>query len=196
MTNSFISGLRVISYRRSKYQSILHRRHHQRIQQSMRHRWLVYWRQGLGQSIARASGVFLPHLNGCPDRRCCQGNTGNCSNHCCWCQLVRCENETHVWELLNTHAIIWRVPRWYSLCSYISTASALWSLSIQNQTNKQTNSVALSPQAKYTDSATDTCRRNLVPTFVDRGVSRGQRGGTLTVVNLSFLDRSRYFSFK
>jgi hypothetical protein len=27
-------------------------------------------------------------------------------------------------------------------------------------------------------------------------VSRGQRGGSLTAVNLSFLDRSRYFSFK
>jgi hypothetical protein len=36
----------------------------------------------------------------------------------------------------------------------------------------------------------------LVPSFVDRGVSRVQRGGSLTVVNLSFLDRSRYFSFK
>jgi hypothetical protein len=36
---------------------------------------------------------------------------------------------------------------------------------------------------------TATCRRNLVPTFVDRGVSRGQRGGSPTVVNLSFLDR-------
>jgi hypothetical protein len=35
-----------------------------------------------------------------------------------------------------------------------------------------------------------------VPTFVVRGVSRGQRGGSLTAVNLSFLDRSRYFSFK
>jgi hypothetical protein len=33
-------------------------------------------------------------------------------------------------------------------------------------------------------------------TFVGRGVSRGQRGGSPTVVNLSFLDRSRYFSFK
>jgi hypothetical protein len=33
-------------------------------------------------------------------------------------------------------------------------------------------SVALSPQANYTDWATATCRRNLVPTFVDRGVSR------------------------
>jgi hypothetical protein len=33
-------------------------------------------------------------------------------------------------------------------------------------------------------------------TFADRGASRGQRGGSPTVVNLSFLDRSRYFSFK
>jgi hypothetical protein len=30
----------------------------------------------------------------------------------------------------------------------------------------------------------------LMPTFVDRGVSRGQCGGYPTVVNLSFLDRS------
>jgi hypothetical protein len=27
-----------------------------------------------------------------------------------------------------------------------------------------------------------------VPIFVDRGVSRGQRGGSSTIVNLSFLD--------
>jgi hypothetical protein len=33
-----------------------------------------------------------------------------------------------------------------------------------------TNSVALSPQANYTDWATTTGRRILVPTFVDRGV--------------------------
>jgi hypothetical protein len=39
--------------------------------------------------------------------------------------------------------------------------------------NKQTNTVALGPQANYTDCSTATCRRNLVPTFVDRGVSRG-----------------------
>jgi hypothetical protein len=58
------------------------------------------------------------------------------------------------------------------------------------------DSVALSPQAKYTDWATATCRRNLVPTFVDRGVSRGQRDGSPTVVIVSFLDRSQYFSFK
>jgi hypothetical protein len=55
--------------------------------------------------------------------------------------------------------------------------------------NKQTNSVALSPRANYTDWATAPCWWILVPTFVDRGVSRGQRGGSPTVVNLSFLDR-------
>jgi hypothetical protein len=53
-----------------------------------------------------------------------------------------------------------------------------------------------SPQEKYTDSATATCLRHLVPTFVARGLSRGQLGGSLTVVNLSFLDRSRYFFFQ
>jgi hypothetical protein len=62
-------------------------------------------------------------------------------------------------------------------------------------TNK-TNSVALSPRANYTDWATAICRRNLMPNSVDRGVSHGQRGGSRTVVNLSFIDRSCYFSFK
>jgi hypothetical protein len=33
-------------------------------------------------------------------------------------------------------------------------------------------------------------------TFADRGVSRGQRGGSLTVVNLNFLDGNRYFFFQ
>jgi hypothetical protein len=59
-----------------------------------------------------------------------------------------------------------------------------------------TNSVAFCPQSKYTDSAAATCRRNLVPTFVDRGMSLGQRSRSPTVVNLSFLDRSRYFFFQ
>jgi hypothetical protein len=56
--------------------------------------------------------------------------------------------------------------------------------------------MAYSPQANYTDRSTAICRLNLVPTLADRGVSRGQRGGSLTVVNLGFLHRSRYFSFK
>jgi hypothetical protein len=56
--------------------------------------------------------------------------------------------------------------------------------------------MALSPRANYTDWANVIYRWNLVPTFVDRGVSRGQRDGSPTVVNLSFLSWSRYFSFK
>jgi hypothetical protein len=56
--------------------------------------------------------------------------------------------------------------------------------------------MALSPQANYTDWATATCWRNLVPTFADRGVLHGQHGGSPKIINLSFLDWSRYFSFK
>jgi hypothetical protein len=56
--------------------------------------------------------------------------------------------------------------------------------------------MAFSPQENYTDRTTATCRQNLVPTFVDRGVSRGQRGGTPTAVNFSFIDRSLYFFFQ
>jgi hypothetical protein len=54
------------------------------------------------------------------------------------------------------------------------------------QTNKQTNCVAFSPQANYNDWAIATCWQNLVPTFADREVSRGQRGESSIVVNLSF----------
>jgi hypothetical protein len=61
---------------------------------------------------------------------------------------------------------------------------------------KTTNSMSFSPQTNYTNWATTTCRRILVPIFVDRGVSRGQHGGSPTIVNLSFLRQSRYFSFK
>jgi hypothetical protein len=42
---------------------------------------------------------------------------------------------------------------------------------------------------------TATCRRNLVPTFVGRGVSRGQRGGSPTAANLSFLDRNENYTY-
>jgi hypothetical protein len=58
------------------------------------------------------------------------------------------------------------------------------------------NSVAFSLQENYTDWVTSTCWRILVLTFLDRGVSRGQHNGPPTVVNLSFLDRSCYFSFR
>jgi hypothetical protein len=86
-------------------------------------------------------------------------------------------------------------PVRYEVGFYIPEDDILHSHNTHTQ-NKKTNSVALSPRANYTDSATSTCLRNLVPTFVDRGVSRGQSDGFPTVVNFSFLDRSRYFSFK
>jgi hypothetical protein len=62
---------------------------------------------------------------------------------------------------------------------------------------KETNKLrGFYPRANYTDWTAAACRRNLLPTFVDRGVWRGQRGGSPTVVNLSFIDRSRYFFFQ
>jgi hypothetical protein len=51
---------------------------------------------------------------------------------------------------------------------------------VYKQTNK--NSLALTPQANYTDRVIATCQQNLVPTFVDIAVSRGQHGGSPTVV--------------
>jgi hypothetical protein len=57
------------------------------------------------------------------------------------------------------------------------------------------NSMAFSRQANYTAWATDVGPRILVPTFADRGVSRGQSGGSFTAVNVCFLDRNRYFIF-
>jgi hypothetical protein len=91
----------------------------------------------------------------------------------------------------SCHFAHWTFPVEHSPdCLYICNNGAF----IYIQT--KTNSVALSPRTNYTDWATATCWRNLVPSFVDGGVSRGQRGRSPTVVNLSFPDRSRYFSFK
>jgi hypothetical protein len=59
--------------------------------------------------------------------------------------------------------------------------------------NKQTNSVAISQQANYTDRAT-TAASKLLPTFVGGGVTWS--GKRIPTANLGFLDRSRYFSFK
>jgi hypothetical protein len=52
--------------------------------------------------------------------------------------------------------------------------------SVKSFGSSLSDSVTPSPQANYTDWTTATWRRNLVPTFVDRGVSRGQRGGSPT----------------
>jgi hypothetical protein len=66
---------------------------------------------------------------------------------------------------------------WFCFKSVLSTCS--------QDKDKQINSVALSPRANYTDWATATWRQNLVPTFVDRGVSRDQRDGSPMAVNLT-----------
>jgi hypothetical protein len=66
---------------------------------------------------------------------------------------------------------------------------------IYSKTHKQINFLAFCPQAKYTDWATATIRRILMPTFANRELYLGQCSGTPTAVNLRFLDRSRYFSF-
>jgi hypothetical protein len=100
-----------------------------------------------------------------------------------WIEFTTDNRDTHSWLPAPRTFSSWQ----NGVRNYAITVSQL---------NKQTNSVAFSPQANYTDWATATCRRNLVPTFVDRGVSRGQRGGSLTVVNLSFLDRTRFLNCK
>jgi hypothetical protein len=45
---------------------------------------------------------------------------------------------------------------------------------------------AITPKANYTDWSTATGRRILLPSFADRGVSRGQRGGIRWQLNLVF----------
>jgi hypothetical protein len=59
--------------------------------------------------------------------------------------------------------------------------------------HQPTKSVALGPQANYTDWATTTCRRNLVSTFVD---TWGVEWSAQRIPHLSFLDHSRYFFFQ
>jgi hypothetical protein len=77
-----------------------------------------------------------------------------------------------------------------------NATSMIWFMAVSRLKISKTNSVAFSPKANYTEWATATGWRILVPTYVDRELSRGQRGGTPTAVNLSFLGRSRYFFFK
>jgi hypothetical protein len=99
---------------------------------------------------------------------------------------------THDYTLLSQ---LWGSPNLEGQIPVFVTQGTKWSSSIYRHWIWLINSMAFSPEANYTDWATATCRLNLVPTFADRGVSRDQRR-IPTVVNLSFLDRSRYFSFK
>jgi hypothetical protein len=66
--------------------------------------------------------------------------------------------DSQVWFLVQAHI-------YFHNCRLLSLLSSVYK-----------NSVALSPQANYTDWVTATCQWNLVPTFVDRGMSCGQRG--------------------
>jgi hypothetical protein len=84
----------------------------------------------------------------------------------------------------------------WDTCTSGDTRRNIWVYTktyLRVQTKKKANSVAFGPQANYTDWATATCWRKLVPTFADRGVSRGQCVGSPTAVNLCFLDQNRYF---
>jgi hypothetical protein len=81
--------------------------------------------------------------------------------------------------------IICDFSKWNLDVNLVLNQSLSMSLTLLNdQALAGINSVALSPQANYTDWATATCRRNLMPAFVDRGVSRGQHRGSPTVINL------------
>jgi hypothetical protein len=72
------------------------------------------------------------------------------------------------------------IPTWFwPFAAMLTCSDSLWS-----RDKNKTNSVALSPRANYTDWSTATCRRNVVPTFVDRGVSCGQRGGSWSRDNI------------
>jgi hypothetical protein len=71
-------------------------------------------------------------------------------------------------------------------------ASCCTSLLTVTDTPSDTNSVSFSLQANYTDLATVADRRILVPTFADRGVSRGRLDGSPKPLISVLLDRSRY----
>jgi hypothetical protein len=54
---------------------------------------------------------------------------------------------------------------WFSLLCFTLRHKSYISNFVYRICNKQTNSVALSPRANYTDWATATCRRNLMSTL-------------------------------
>jgi hypothetical protein len=60
---------------------------------------------------------------------------------------------------------------------------------------KKLKTVALRPQANYTDRATAACRRSLCQLLRINGVTWSAQL-IPTAVNLGFLDRSRYFSIQ
>jgi hypothetical protein len=96
----------------------------------------------------------------------------------------------NTWTRVAFHINKWQFIT-FSAFVILCVNAFMWSDAVAWMSDTNSSySVALSPRANYTDWTTATCRWNLVPTFVDRGVSRGQRGGSPTVVNLTFLDRT------
>jgi hypothetical protein len=61
------------------------------------------------------------------------------------------------------------------LLKYKRPSNTRSNLTLHIKNKKTTNSGASSPQATYMDWETAAGRRILVPTFADRGESRGQR---------------------
>jgi hypothetical protein len=57
-----------------------------------------------------------------------------------------------------------------TVCDVGNIHDSEWVLGCRWTYHKTTNTVALSPRTNYANWATATCRRNLVPSFVDRGV--------------------------
>jgi hypothetical protein len=116
-----------------------------------------------------------------------------------WIPLVHSGYGRFTSPPLMLHIVEYHTSSVWAAClsmTHMPCLRALQMLQSSIFTTTKTNSVAFSPQANYTDWATTTCWRNLVPTFKNGGVLHGHRGRTPTVVNLSFLDCSRYFSFK
>jgi hypothetical protein len=73
---------------------------------------------------------------------------------------------------------------------YISRHIRRSSYQLHGRIILQTNYLSFSLQANNTDWATATGLLILVPTFLEGGVSRGQRDETPTAVNLSFLEQN------
>jgi hypothetical protein len=97
-------------------------------------------------------------------------------------------------QLLNSYALLMcYVWRFHLNMRVLSRNIMICYITSTTQTKKL---MAFSPQANYTDWSTATGQRTLVPTFVDRGVLRGQCSRTPTTVNISLLDQSCYFFFQ
>jgi hypothetical protein len=102
------------------------------------------------------------------------------------------QDTVYLWNLIVSRTIAHEILHTY--IEYIYGICYFLIEVFRKQTNKQTSW----PLGRKRTIPTE--RPLLVDKFSinfwDRGVSRGQRGGSPTAFNLSFIDRSRYFYFK